>query len=182
MTEDALTRRTLGAAAAALGMAGAATRASAAEPAPGDLGISTNAAAIHQEVVFKAPPKRVYEALTDEAIFQKVVVASGAIKSMALEAAPTKISHEPGGAFSLFGGFISGRQLEMEPGLRLVQVWRSQSWGPHRYSIVRFEFAEHPDGTRLVFDHVGFPSEDAESLSTGWREHYWAPLAEVLAG
>ncbi len=183
MTEDAMTRRALGAAAAAVGLAGAAAPAdaAAAEATPGDLGISTDASAIHQEVVFKAPPKRVYEALTDEAIFQKVVVLSGAIPEMALQSAPVKISLEPGGAFSLFGGFITGRQLELEPGVRLVQVWRSQGWAPHLYSIVRFELTEHPDGTRLVFDHVGFPRDDAQGLATGWRGHYWKPLAEVLA-
>ena len=183
MTEDALTRRALGAAAAAAGLAGAAmpTSADAVEATPSVLGISTGAAAIHQEVVFKASPKRVYEALTDEAIFQKVVVLSGAIPEMVLQSAPAKISLEPGGAFSLFGGYITGRQLELEPGVRLVQVWRSAGWAPHLHSIVRFELSEHRDGAKLVFDHVGFPSEEAKSLATGWREHYWRPLAEVLA-
>ena len=33
----------------------------------------------------------------------------------------------------------------------------------------------------LMFDHTGIPNEEAESLAKGWREHYWVPLAKVLA-
>jgi uncharacterized protein YndB with AHSA1/START domain len=188
MRSDAFTRRTvcglpvtIG---AALGMAQAAHSRDAAPgpPNPNALGISTSSAAIHQEMVFKASPARVYEALTDAGIFQKIVVLSGAIKSMALSSPPARISLEPGGPFALFGGYITGRQIELEPGVRIVQVWRSAGWEPHLYSIARFEISEHPDGAKLVFDHVGFPSDDAQGLATGWQEHYWAPLAKVLAG
>jgi activator of HSP90 ATPase len=179
MPADALTRRTLGA--AALGLAGAVAARGATAATSSDLGISTSSAAIHQEVVFKATPARVYKVLTDEKLFGKLVILSGAIKSMALKSAPTLISPKPGGAFSMFGGYITGRQLELQPGVRIVQVWRSASWAPHLYSIVRFELSAHPDGAKLVFDHVGFPNDEAQSLATGWQEHYWAPLAKVLA-
>jgi activator of HSP90 ATPase len=179
----AFTRRTVWGATGALAAA-VATRAAAqgaAAPGPDALGVSRNAAAIHQEVAFKAPPARVYAALTDATIFQRVVVLSGAIQSMALQAAPARISLEPGGAFALFGGYITGRQLELSPGARIVQAWRSAGWAPHLYSIARFEISEAPDGARLVFDHTGFPTDDAQGLATGWRDHYWTPLATVLA-
>jgi activator of HSP90 ATPase len=182
MPADALTRRTVWGfaltGAAALGL----TRAAQAAPGADDLGISNASAEIHQEVVFKTSPARLYEALTDAGIFQKVVIASGAIKSMALQSMPAQISLEPGGAFALFGGYITGRQLELEPGVRIIQVWRSASWAPHLYSIARFEISKHPDGAKLVFDQTGFPSDEAQSLAMGWRQHYWAPLKTVLAG
>src|SRR5437867_1171549 len=65
------------------------------------------AQAIHQELIFKANPKRVYEALTDAKQFNKVVQLSAA--GMSLGKAPIEISREAGGPFSLFGGHIVGR-------------------------------------------------------------------------
>src|SRR5712691_4436486 len=72
--------------------------------------ISHTGEAIHQEVLFKASRKRVYEALTDAKQFNKVVQLSAAVKSgLVSGATPAEISREVGGAFSLFGGYISGR-------------------------------------------------------------------------
>lgn len=180
MTAHAFTRRAfsiaVGSAATALGAAQAARS----DPAD-NLGISNSSAAIHQEVVFKASPARVYHALTDARRFDKVVLLSGALTSMALKKTPGTISAKPGGAFSLFGSYITGRNIELSPNVRLIQAWRSASWAPHIYSIAAFELTEHPEGAKLIFDQTGFPNGEAVSLATGWREHYWEPLAKVLA-
>src|SRR4029077_7799997 len=106
-------------------------------------GISHTAEAIHQEVVIKADRKRVYEVLTDTEQFRKL---SGGMD--------TKISREAGGASSLFGGVITGRQIELVPGERIVQAWRSE-WAPGEYSIARFVLKEQGSGTMIVFDHTG---------------------------
>jgi uncharacterized protein YndB with AHSA1/START domain len=168
----------------ALGVAGAARSGPAHVRQPLStvrLGISDFNKAIHHDVVFRARPDRVYRALTDQEQFDKVVLASGALQAMGLQSTPGQISTEPGGTFSLFGGYITGRHIEMSPGVRLVQAWRAGSWPPHIYSIVRFELSAHPGGAKLSFDHTGFPNDEARSLATGWHKHYWAPLAKVLA-
>lgn len=133
------------------------------------LGISRTAEAIHQEVVIKANRKRVYEVLTDTEQFRKL---SGGMN--------TQISREPGGAFSLFGGVITGRQIELVPGERIVQAWRSE-WAPGDYSIARFVLLDQGSDTKIVFDHTGFPQGAAEHLATGWKEHYWDGLARYFA-
>src|SRR5690242_2058822 len=84
-------------------------------------GISRSAEAIHQEVIFKASRKRVYEALTDVKQFDRVVQLSQARMSLGVK--PTEISREVGGAFSLFGGHIQGRNIELIRDERLVQAW-----------------------------------------------------------
>ena len=145
------------------------------------LGISNANAAIHQEVVFKASAKRVYDALTNARQFDKIVLLSGAMKSMSLKPAPAQIHPEPGGAFALFGGYITGRNIELTPYERIVQAWRAASWAPHIYSIARFELAAHPEGVKLSFDQTGFPNEAAMSLASGWQRHYWEPLAKLIA-
>src|SRR5260221_4912741 len=86
--------------------------------------------AIQQEVVFKASATRVYEALLDAKQFSE------------FSNAPAEISRDLGGAFSCFGGIISGRNIELLPNRRIVQAWRVAMWPEGLYSIVRFELQE----------------------------------------
>jgi activator of HSP90 ATPase len=143
--------------------------------------ISHTAESIHQEPVFKASRKRVYEALTDAKQFDKVIQLSGVMQSMHLADKPAEISREVGGAFTLFGGYITGRHIELVPNERIVQAWRAGSWPPGVYSIAKFELVEQGSSAKIVFDHTGFPKGDAESLASGWKAHYWEPLEKLLA-
>jgi activator of HSP90 ATPase len=195
MTSRIVSRRavTLGMAALPAGFS-AAARASAASnnmgtSAPNSMGtsasaagISHTAAAIHQEVVFDADRHRVYQALTEARLFDKVVKLSAAAASAAAPGAPpTQLASEAGGTFSLFGGYITGRQIELVADERVVQVWRAGSWEPAAYSIARFVLESEGGKTRLLFDHKGFPDDQAVHLATGWHINYWEPLAKFLA-
>lgn len=169
----------LGAAGTAFGATGSANLAGFA----GSEEITHTSEAIHQEVVFKASRKRVYEALTDAKQFNRVVDLSAAMKSGMVPAGspPAEISRDVGGAFSIFGGYISGRHIEMVPGERLVQAWRTGEWKPGVYSIAKFELTEQGSGTKLVFDHTGFPEGKGQHLAEGWQVNYWEPLQKFLA-
>ncbi|HTW36286.1 MAG TPA: SRPBCC domain-containing protein [Rhizomicrobium sp.] len=100
---------------------------------------------------------------------------------MSLAKAPTAIDAQPGGAFSFFGGYVTGRNLELAPDTRIVQAWRAGSWDAGLYSIAHFVLEDHRATTRLVFDHAGFPNAEAAHLAEGWHINYWQPLAKVLA-
>jgi activator of HSP90 ATPase len=144
--------------------------------------VSRTAEAIHQQAFFKASRKRVYEALTDSKQFNQVTELSAAMSSgMSLATMPTAISREAGGAFSLFGGYIVGRQIELIPSERIVQAWRVVRWDPGVYSIARFELIEQGPGTQVIFDHTGFPKGEGEHLAAGWKANYWEPLEKFLA-
>jgi len=125
--------------------------------------------AIHHEVDFKAKPERIYEALLDAKQFSAFSGGRAA-----------EIHREVGGAFSVFAGHIVGRNLELVPNRRIVQAWRAVSWPEGIYSIARFELLGQGSGTRIIFDHAGFPPELAEHLESGWHENYWAPLRKYL--
>jgi activator of HSP90 ATPase len=122
---------------------------------------------IHQELTFNAPPDRIYTALLDETQFA------------AMTGRPAHIEAREGGAFSLFDGQITGRNVQLVPNARIVQAWRSGSWSPGVYSIARFELTPLGSGTKLVFDHTGFPVGTGKHLLTGWNEHYWAALQRL---
>lgn len=144
--------------------------------------ISHSCEAIHQEVVFKVSRKRVYEALTDAKQFNKVVTLSAAMQSgMASGEKPVEVSPEVGGAFSAFGGYITGRHIELVPNDRIVQAWRAGGWDPGQYSIAKFVLIEQGSGTKLVFDHTGFPEGKGQHLAEGWRTNYWEPLEKYFA-
>ncbi len=124
---------------------------------------------IHQEITFKAKPERLYEALTDQSQF-----------GQATGGAPTEISRDAGGAFSCFGGMVTGRNIELVPGKRIVQAWRAKSWPEGVYSLARFEIRANGAESLLVFDHSGFPDDQRTHLDAGWHSNYWEPLRKHL--
>jgi activator of HSP90 ATPase len=171
-------RQMIGGVAVALGSLGLASPKAFAQAAPG---ISHSEDAIHQEPVFKASRKRVYDALTDAKQFQKVTLLSAAVQSgMAKGNIPAEIIPEPGGPFKFFNGFIVGRNLELVVNERIVQAWSVAYWPPGAWSLAKFVLVEQSSDTKLVFDHTGFPKGDADHLLEGWNGNYWAPLAKFL--
>jgi activator of HSP90 ATPase len=148
-----------------------------------DTQISHDNAAIRQHVELRASPSRVYEALTVASEFDKVTRLSAAMNSSMkamLGTAITLIDARPGGAFSLFGGFVSGFNLELRKSVLIVQAWRSRSWEAGFYSIARMQLFQRGNGTTLLFDHAGFPNSAACHLAEGWHMNYWKPLARML--
>ncbi len=145
-----------------------------------DLGIAHNADIIRQEGLIRASPARVYAALTDARRFDAVVKLSAATKSMALKPDPSVLAKEPGGAISLFGGYVTGRQVELVQDQRIVQVWRAASWKAGEYSLVKFELAAQGSNTKLALVHTGFPAGEAQHLAEGWKGNYFEPLAAYL--
>ena len=152
------------------------------ESSAGADGLSHTAEAIRQEVTLDASPQRVYQALTSTKDFDSITrLSDGAALLNAAGAKPTAISSEVGGSFTLFGGYITGRHLEMLPSERLVQAWRAGSWKTGGFSIAAFYLTAERGKTKVTFEHRGFPNGNGVSLAHGWHSHYWAPLAKFLA-
>lgn len=124
---------------------------------------------IHYELEFKPGPQRLYEAILDQKQFT------------AFSGLPATIDPNPGGAFSMFGGLVVGRNVELVAGQRIVQAWRPTHWDSGIYSIVRFEFMARGAESSLIFDHSGFPAGEYDHLDWGWHKHYWEPLKKFFA-
>lgn len=149
----------------AVGIAGTAFGATGSRDAAGSAGgeeVSHTAESIHQEVVFKASRKRVYEALTGNE-FSKV-------KGVCF--APLN--------FSCVGSYIVGQYVELVQNKRIVEAWRAVEWDEGVYSIARFELKEQGSETKIVFDHTGFPKGQGEHLAARWKTNYWEPLQKYL--
>jgi activator of HSP90 ATPase len=151
------------------------------EPQP--TGLTADAPAIHQETTISSTCARVYGALTSAHDFEAITRLSDAADLLtAANAKATVISKRVGGTFTLFGGYITGRNLEMTPGKLLVQAWRAGGWDAGQYSVARFELHSEPGGCQIIFDQRGFPASQGKSLAYGWRVHYWQPLSKFLNG
>lgn len=134
--------------------------------------------AIHQEVYFGVAPGQLYQALLSSEQF-----SASTKKSFAMfTASSAKIDAREGGSFSLFDGHIIGRILELVPDKRIVEAWRVVDWPDGAYSIARFDLEPKGTGTRLSFDHIGFPEGLKEHLDSGWRQHYWDALNRYFQG
>jgi activator of HSP90 ATPase len=121
---------------------------------------------IRQSVTFKASPHEVYEALMDSS------------KHSQFTGAEADISREVGGTFAIFGGGLSGTNLELIPDKKIVQSWRAstESWPEDHYSTVTFVLEEVEDGTHLTFVQTGVPDEAYDSIDEGWGKYYWTPM------
>ncbi|HEX3672958.1 MAG TPA: SRPBCC domain-containing protein, partial [Rhizomicrobium sp.] len=109
--------------------------------------------AIHMEPVFAASPAKIYAALLDGKQFA------------ALTGRKAEIDPAIGGAFSLFDGVIFGRTLAKAQDRLLVQAWSDTAWREDFFSIVRFELQQQGAGTKMTFDHTGFPLDVGEDES-----------------
>ena len=123
---------------------------------------------IRQSVTIKASPRAVYDALMDSR------------RHAAFTGGQARIARRPGGAFTVYGGYICGFNLDLVPGKKIVQLWRSKGWPEHHYSTVTYALARVKNGTRLRFTQEGVPDDDYEDKRQGWITHYWQPLKAML--
>jgi activator of HSP90 ATPase len=137
---------------------------------------SAKAITIHQEVNFKVSPGRLYGALLSSKQFSDCTKKS--FDNFTSNSAT--IDSTVGGTFSLFDGHIIGRILELVPNKRIVEAWRVVDWPDGVYSIARFELKPQGAGTKLIFDHIGFPEGLKDHLSIGWTQHYWEALTKYF--
>ena len=85
---------------------------------------------IRQTVIFNAPSYDVYEVIMDSK------------KHESLSGEKADISREVGGAFKAWGDHISGFNLVLQPGRKIVQAWRARDWWADHYSIATFELRQ----------------------------------------
>ena len=100
---------------------------------------------LQQTVTFKASPHQVYNMLMNSK------------KHQSLSGEPAKISRKVGGKFTAWGSHISGINLALKPGKKIVQAWRATGWWPDHYSVAIYDIAKIPGGSKLKFTQIGVP-------------------------
>ena len=93
---------------------------------------------LQQTITFSASPKEVYDTLANSK------------KHQSLSGMPAKISKKVGGKFTAWGSHLTGVNLVLRPGKKIVQAWRATGWWPDHYSIAIFDISKVRDGTKLI--------------------------------
>jgi uncharacterized protein YndB with AHSA1/START domain len=89
-----------------------------------------------------------------------------------------------GEQYSLFGDWVTGNVRAVQAPHLLEYTWKVAEWeegAPE--SVVRYELTPAPKGgTAILLTHTGFPSAtERDSHASGWYEHVFDPLRELLA-
>jgi uncharacterized protein YndB with AHSA1/START domain len=92
------------------------------------------------------------------------------------------MSDQVGDEVEAWDGYITGRNLELVPGERIVQSWRTRQFtDEHEDSIITLTLEETEDGTLLTLVHSNVPKEMISYEQGGWHKHYFEPMQEYFA-
>jgi len=85
-----------------------------------------------------------------------------------------------GGQFSLFGNNITGHFLEIVPYDSIEMMWRFKSWPEEHYSLVKLEFIDDNDQTKLIVRQSGVPAQYYDNTWDGWRRFYLESIKKTF--
>ncbi len=124
---------------------------------------------IKQTLVVQAEPDEVYDAFLD------------AKKHSTFTGSKATCDPRVGGKFTAWDGYISGKNLELVKGKKIVQEWVTTEW-PEGYAPSRLEltFKKTKGGTEISMVQSEVPAEQADDIRQGWIDFYWDPLKEYF--
>jgi activator of HSP90 ATPase len=95
---------------------------------------------------------------------------------------PAHISPGVGGEFSAWDGYISGKNLEVEPHRRILQSWRTTEFPEDSPdSLLEILLEEVEGGTQLTLIHTGIPDGQGGDYRQGWEDYYFKPMQEYFS-
>jgi uncharacterized protein YndB with AHSA1/START domain len=120
---------------------------------------------IKQKVTIPATPAEVYNAFMD------------ARKHSAFTGGKATSDPKVGGKISAWDGYVTGTNLKLVKGRRIVQEWITTDWiDGYPPSTLDLTFTRKGSGTELKMVHSDVPAAMAASFADGWKEHYWTHL------
>lgn len=120
--------------------------------------------------VIPATPEQIYAAWLDSLAHTDM---TGGEASM---------SDEVGALVSAWDGYITGRNIELVPGRRIVQSWRTSRFtDAHADSIITVTLRSGTGGTVLTLEHSNVPDDQRNYEDGGWEENYFQPMKDYFA-
>ncbi len=121
---------------------------------------------ISQTYHINAPKEEVWKALTDPKYIER------------WGGGPAEMSDKKGFEFSLWGGDIYGKNIEVIKGKLLVQEWFGGKWD--KSSRATFNLHSKGDKTTIKFIHTDIPDSEHADIEQGWKDYYLGPLKDFL--
>jgi activator of HSP90 ATPase len=126
---------------------------------------------IRQRILIpNATPKQVYNAFLSSK------------QHTAFTGSEAKCSSKIGGRFSAWDGYITGRNMELVLGKKIVQEWMTTEFPEgYSYSILRISLTKAKNGgTWLAMLQSKVPASQVKKYDEGWHESYWNPMIEYF--
>jgi uncharacterized protein YndB with AHSA1/START domain len=119
--------------------------------------------------VIPAAPQQVYDTWLD---------AKG---HAAMTGAGATASSKTGRTFTAWDDYISGTNLALDPGRRIVQAWRTTAFADDDPDS-RLDILLEPvaGGTKLTLRHSNVPNGHT-TYQGGWSHHYFEPMKAYFA-
>jgi activator of HSP90 ATPase len=87
------------------------------------------------------------------------------------------ISATAGADFTAWAGYISGRNLKLEPGRRIVQSWRTTRFTKDDTdSQIEVLLEPVTGGTKVTVRHTNVPDGHTSYRDGGWQNNYFDPM------
>ena len=114
----------------------------------------------------RVTPRALYDAFLDSR------------RHAAMTGAKAKMSSRVGGRWTAWDESLSGTNLELVPGKKIVQAWRGSDFPGDHHSRLTLTFTASASGTRVTLVQTDVPDELVDEYAQGWRDYYWAPMKE----
>ena len=100
----------------------------------------------------------------------------------AMTGGAAKTSKKVGADHTAWDGYITGKNVELTPGRRIVQSWRTREFpDDHPDSTITLTLSPVKSGTRMTLSHSGVPDGQTSYEQGGWRDHYFTPMKAYFA-
>jgi uncharacterized protein YndB with AHSA1/START domain len=96
--------------------------------------------------------------------------------------APATSEPAKGGAFTAWGGYITGKHLVLEPSRRVVQTWRTTEFPANAPdSTLEIRISKAGKGSRFAVLQSDIPDGQSDQYAEGWVSHYFDPMTAYFA-
>lgn len=121
---------------------------------------------IKQTYKIKAPIAKVWQALVDPSEIDF------------WGAGPAEMDDKVGTEFSLWGGDIHGKNIEVADSKKLIQEWFGGEWDEPSIATFTLKVADGKTEVELIQTNV--PDDEAKEISDGWKQYYLGAIKEYL--
>jgi activator of HSP90 ATPase len=95
--------------------------------------------------------------------------------------AKAKVSAKVGDTFEVWDGYITGKNLKLEPGKKIIQAWRTTEFADDEEdSQIEITFKPVNKGTKLTLKHTKLPPH-GEIYEQGWVDSYFDPMKDYFS-
>lgn len=124
--------------------------------------------------------KVVFKNTTTKILYDLYVNAK---KHALITGAPANITAKEGTRYTVYGDYITGKNLQLVKNKLIVQSWRASDWNKTAIDSTFILYLEQK-GKDVILHviHANLPDKQLKSIDKGWHDYYWKPWKQYLAG